>query len=65
MASKGGNQQIVEHKSSLQDIKLHLRRVYEMVGVNVQENRDVASNVRYIANQIGCHESRIDDNEQA
>ena len=35
-----------------------------MVGVGVQENRDDASDIRYIANQIGCHDSRIDDNNR-
>ena len=35
-----------------------------MVGVGVQENIEVVSNVRFIANQMGCHESRIDNNER-
>ena len=48
---------------SLEDIKLHLHGVYEMVGVGVQENIVAASNIRYISNQIGCHNSKIDDNE--
>ena len=64
MVNKGGNSEIVGLKSILDDIKLHLRRVYEMVGVNVQENREVASDVRYIANQMGSNDSRIDDNER-
>ena len=63
MASKGGNSKIIDLKASVKDIKLYLRRIYEMVGVVVQENREVESNVRYIANQMGCHESKIDDNK--
>ena len=64
MENKYGNPDIVELKSILKYIKFHLRRVYEMVGVGVQENMDVASDVRSIANEMGCHESRIDDNER-
>ena len=63
MVNKGGNSEIIGLKSYLKDIKLHLRRVYEMVGIDVQENREVASDVRYFTNQMGCHDSRIDDNE--
>ena len=64
MASKGGNSDIADLKSSLKDVKLHLRRFYEMVGIGVQENREVAYDVRYIANQMGFRESKIDVNER-
>ena len=64
MVDKGGDSEIVGLKSSLEDIKLHLCRVYEMVGIGVQENREVSSDIIYIANQIGFHDSRIDDNER-
>ena len=36
--------------------------IYKMVGTSVDENMAVATDARYIANQLGCHESRIDDN---
>ena len=63
MEKKEADTDVVCLKSGLDDIKLHLRRVYEVVGVGVKENREMASYIRYISNQIGCHDSRIDDHE--
>ena len=48
-------------KFGLEDIKLHLHRVFEVVGAGVKDNREVESDIQYITNQIGCHDSRIDD----
>ena len=61
MENKGGNSKTVSLKYSLEDIKIHLHRVYEMVGVGFQENRDIASDIRYKSNQISFHDSRIGD----
>ena len=45
------------------DIKMHLRRAYQVVAVNRKENMDMNSYIWYISNKIGFHESRIDDHE--
>ena len=63
MAKKDRDTEIASLKSSLEDIKLYMRLVYEMVGVGVQENKDTTSDIRYISNQINCHDSRIDNHE--
>ena len=63
MANKRGKPKKTSLKFSLDDIELHLCTVYEMVGVGVLENIEAASDIRNIANQISCHDSRIDDNE--
>ena len=33
-----------------------------MVGTGLNENRVAAADAKYIANQMACHESRIEDN---
>ena len=64
MANNLGNLDIIEIESTMEDIKIHLRRVYEIVGIGVKENRVVASDVRFLANQMGYHESKIDNNDR-
>ena len=63
MENNEENTDINEIKSTLKDIKIHLHWVYEMVCTGVKENRVITSDVKYMANQMGCHESRIDDND--
>ena len=46
----------------MKDIKLHVCWIYELVSIGVKENRIATSDVKYLANEMGCHESRIDDN---
>ena len=48
----------------MSDIKIYLRWIYEMVCTGVKENRVVAADVMYLENQMGCHKSRIDDNDR-
>ena len=50
--------------SGQDDIKRHMPRVSDFVTVSVNDNREMASNIRYITNQIGCHDSRIEDHER-
>ena len=64
MENNPRNSNINEIKSTLTDIKIHLCRVYEMVCTGVKENKILASDVKYLSNQMGFHESRIDDNDR-
>ena len=32
--------------------------------MGIKDNRETASDVRYMSNQIGCHDSRIDDHDR-
>ena len=63
MENNQGNSSIYDIKSTLADIKIHLRWIYEMVFTDVKERRFAAADVKYLANQMGCHESKIDDND--
>ena len=64
MENKPENSDIKEIKSTLIDIKTHLHRVYKMVCTGVKENNILASDVKYLSNQMGFHESRINDNDR-
>ena len=46
------------------DIKRHLCRLSDIVVVGIKDNREIASDVRYMSNQIGCHDSHIDDHDR-
>ena len=48
----------------MQNIKQHMRWLYELLSTGVKEGRVAAADVKYLANQMGCHESRIDDNDR-
>ena len=37
--------------------------MYELLSTCVKEGRVVAADVKYLANQMVCHKSRIDDND--
>ena len=63
MAKKDRDANATSLKSGLEEIKLHLRKVYKVVGVGVKENMEMASDIRFISNQIGCHNSKIDDHK--
>ena len=54
---------INEIKATLSDIKNGLRWIYEMVGTDINENKATTAYVKYMANKMGFHESRIDENE--
>ena len=52
-------------------LKKHLRRFFDNVAVGVKDNRTMAvdvkfmvSDIRYLCNQIGCHDSHIDDHNR-
>ena len=49
--------------NDLQDIKQHMRWQYEMMSTSVKEGSVIAEDVKYLANQMGCRDSRIDDND--
>ena len=56
--------------SGITDIKNNLRRLYEMLSINVMDNKEMAREVKsmgetvsYTSLQISNHDSRIDDNE--
>ena len=53
---------IQEIKSALADLQNGMKWVFNMVGTSVNNTRNVASDARYISNQLDCHASRIDDN---
>ena len=38
--------------------------IYELLSTGVKESRVAMSDVKYLANEMGCHESRIDDNDR-
>ena len=63
MENNGGNASINDIQSTLKDVKLHLRWIYDLVSTGVKESRVAASDVKYFASQMGCHESRIDNND--
>jgi len=63
MAQHGGN-------SDMMDIKKNLRRLYELLSMNVMDNRattqvikQMEDTVSYTSNQVSNHDARIDDNE--
>ena len=64
MENNQGNAKINDIKSTMSDIKIHLRQIYELVCTGVKESKVAPSDVKYLANQMGCHESRIDDNDR-
>ena len=64
MENNDGNAGLNEIQSTLKDVKLHLRWIYELLSTGVNKIRVVAMDVKYLANQMGCHESRIDDNDR-
>ena len=41
-----------------------MRWIYELLSTGVKESKVAATDVKYLANQMGCHESRIDDNDR-
>ena len=51
-------------KSGIEELKLHFPYVCDIVGVGVKENKETVADIRYISNQIGCQDSRIDDLER-
>ena len=51
-------------KSGIEDLKLNLRKVFDVVGLVLKENREIIAYIWYISNQIGCQESRIEDLER-
>ena len=51
-------------QSTLQDNKQHMHWLYELMRTCVKEGRVGSTDVKYLANQMGCHESRIDDNDR-
>ena len=64
MAKKDIEEGISNLKSDQDDIKRHLRIVPTFVAVGIKDNLKLASDIRYITNQIGCHDSRIDDHDR-
>ena len=54
----------------LADLKVNIRRLYEMVAIGIMDNRETAKEVKnlvdvvgYTSYQISNHDARIDDNE--
>ena len=48
-------------KFVIEDLKLHLCKVFDVIGLGEKENRETVADIWYIFNQIGCQDSRIDD----
>ena len=63
METNVGNVSLNDIQSTLKDVKLHLHCIYELMSTGVKESRVATSDVKYLANQMGCHESIIDDND--
>ena len=63
MENNQGNVEINDIKSTILNIKIHLRQIYELVCTGVKESKVATSDVKYLANQMGCHKSKIDDND--
>ena len=55
---------IEEIKASLSDMQSGMCWIYKIVGIGVNEKREVATDARHISNKLGFHESNIDDNTQ-
>ena len=54
------------------DIKKNLRRTYELLSISVMDNREMARDIKkmadtvsYTSYQISNHDARIDDNESS
>ena len=45
----------------IEDLKLHLRRVFDVIGVEMKENKETVEDIWYISDQVSCQESRIND----
>ena len=43
-------------------MKSGMHWIFKMVGTGVNENIAAATDAKYMANQMVCHESKIDDN---
>ena len=53
------------------DIKKHLHKLFDFVVVGIKDNITIAiyvkfmvSDTKYMSNQIGCHNSRIDNHDR-
>ena len=64
MVKKDIEEGIVSLKSGQDNIKRHLCRVADFIAVSVKDNREMAYDIIYITNQIGCHDSWIKDHER-
>ena len=64
MAKKDMEEGVSSIKYRHDDIKKHLHKILDIVVVGVKDNIEMDSNVRYMSNQIGCHDSRIDDHDR-
>ena len=64
MAKKDIEEGISSLKFGQDDIKWHLHRVLDFVAVGVKDNLEMDYDIRYITNQIGCHDSRIEDHDR-
>ena len=54
----------------LTDLKVNIRRLYEMVAIGIMDNRETAKEIKnlvdvvgYTSYQISNHDAKIDDNE--
>ena len=64
MENNDRNVSLNDIQSTLWDVKQHMLWMYEILSIDVKEGRVATTNVKYLANQMGCHEYRIDDNDR-
>ena len=62
--NNGENEGISEKQSTLKDINVHMRWTYELVSIGVKEINIAVTNVNYLLNEMGYHESIINDNDR-
>ena len=50
-------------KYCIEELKLHMHKVFGIEGMGVKEKKETYVDIWYISNQIDCHDSRIDNLE--
>ena len=64
MANNNGDEIIKDIQGTLHNIKIHMRRLYELMGKGVDEGRVAAADIRNLAKHMGSHDSWIEDNDR-
>ena len=60
--SMDSSKDLQEIKLALLDLQSGMKWVFNMLGTNVNNTRNVANDARYISNQLDCHVLRIEYN---